>query len=166
MLLGVARWCAVHHQVQRDSIVRGRLCALVVKHEESAQWKSDARAFLLACMQQDLVEADRVKVELPQKIDRLSAFYATHMTDWQLQVAGIPGCKFFHKCASGDSKPIEHRALLIERADSYSVNCTKVHYLLHHRQSRLLPVWDFFHKRHNKKKNCYKRASVWPRIRL
>ena len=76
LLLHVGLRCI--DQVQRESIVRGRSCTTAVTHEERVQWKSDARAFLLACKQQDMVEADRVKVQLPQKIDRLSAFYATH----------------------------------------------------------------------------------------
>ena len=154
----VARCCAVHHQVQGDCTVRGRFCTSAVKDEERVQWKIDVRAFLLDCKEQDLAEEDRVMVGLPYKIDRLSAFHATHMTDRQLQVAGIPGCKFFHKHTSDDGKPIEHRARLVERAGSFVVICTKVQFLLQHK-SQLFPVWEFFHKRHNMLQACFRVAQ-------
>ena len=52
-------------------------------------WKRDVRAFLFACKQQVMAEGKREKVELLQKIDRLSSLYDAHVTKWQLQVAGI-----------------------------------------------------------------------------
>ena len=109
---------------------------------------------------------EKTKTELPKRLDRLAAFYACHAGDWQLQAMGIAGYAAFFSSNTPDGCPIESRPMLIECQDSYSVHTSRVMYLQGEKRSRMLGVWDFFHKRHNLKLNAYKRTGLYASIKL
>lgn len=136
-----------------------------MRPEERIHWYKDAAAFLEECKLDDAIAAAKRKSELPQKVGRMSAFYQAHATDWQLQCSGIPPYAKFFK-VPGDKRKIEVRPLLVECCDSFSVNCSKLYYLIGQRGARINPVFDFYHKRHNMKKNAYMAAGLWPCVRL
>ena len=147
-------------------MARGTKATCEVTKQEKAKWKEDALSFLRECWQMQTAEAVKRQHELPKKLDRLSSFYLLHSTDWQYQVSGVGGYATFFEANTSAGLPIELRPLCIENMDRYSVNVTKAYYLLHKKQARFLPIWDWYHARHNIKLNSLKRSGMWPSIRL
>ena len=160
--------CCVHVsslQVLRDSSSRGVNIGEKVTVHEKVEWRKLSTAFLEECKRDEQEEETEFRKKT-KPLDRLATFYLMHSTDWQMQVCGMKGYIEFFASKTKEGCPIEERPLLVECQDSYSVNTCKVHYLVNKRECRMMPIWDFFHKRHNMKLAAYKQSGVWASVRL
>ena len=153
-------------EVLRDTQARGARATLDVSAIEKMDWKKEAIAFLAECRQAQASGDADDQAELSKKVARLASFYMLHSSEWQLLSCGLGGYTTFYAENTPDTTPYEKRRLIVECQDSYSVNCAKAHFLLNKRSTRLLPMWDVIHKRHNMKLNSYKRSGLWPSIKL
>lgn len=134
------------------------------KNKQAAKWREHSLIFLTPCLLE--AEDEVAKKKLPKKVERLSSFYLCHACDWQLQGQGLSGYVWYVPVSVGPELSIETRPLLIENMDSGSQNVCKAFYLLSQKKSRVLPIWDAFHKRWDMTLGAYKSVGLWASIKL